>query len=275
MAKLIYGSVLSGGVKIHYYRTGDAKPPIVLLHGLTDNGLCWSRLALELEPFYDLVMVDQRGHGLSEAPERGYSSQEQARDVAEIIRSLNLKKPVIIGHSMGARNAFDTAFYYPDLVGSLILEDPPFSLDQGQESASEAQIQIGKKLEESIIAYHSKNLDELIEIRRTMHPEWDEVDIFQSAKAKQQVNPKVVMWLTEKREPWRELAGKIKCPVLLITADNALGALVTPETAREAAGYWKKSKVVHISGAGHNIRREKFDQYLTEVKGFLKQYAPY
>ena len=108
-----------------------------------------------------------------------------------------------------------------------------------------------------------------------MHPTWDETESFQWAKSKLQVNPNVVLGIMEKRETWQEMVGRIKCPGLLITADTSSGARVTQETASEAAGIWKKCKVVHIPGAGHNIRREQFELYLAEVKAFLKEYAPY
>jgi N-formylmaleamate deformylase len=274
MAKLIYGNVVSGGVKIHYYRTGEAKPPVILLHGLSDNGLCWSKLALALEPFYDLIMVDQRGHGLSDAPESGYGLENQSRDIVEIIRSLMLKKPVIIGHSMGAINAFATGAYFPDLVGCLILEDPPLWASQEQESLNEAQAR-AEKFKQAILANKTKTLDQLIEMCRSMHPTWDDVESFQWAKAKQQVSPNTVLGMTEKRESWRILATRITCPVLLITADTASGALVSEATAEEATAYWKQSKVVNIPGAGHNIRREQFSPYMAAVKDFLKEYAPY
>ncbi|MGD0100048.1 MAG: alpha/beta hydrolase, partial [Acidobacteriota bacterium] len=39
------GNVIIDGIKIHYYRSGGKKPPIVLLHGATDDGLCWGRTA--------------------------------------------------------------------------------------------------------------------------------------------------------------------------------------------------------------------------------------
>lgn len=41
--------VHTNGIRIHYTRTGGDKPALVLLHGITDNGLCWSRTALHLE----------------------------------------------------------------------------------------------------------------------------------------------------------------------------------------------------------------------------------
>ena len=65
--------VIANGIRNHYYRTGGDKPPLLLVHGFTDNGLCWTRLARVLQRDYDIIMPDARGHGLSEAPEGGYT----------------------------------------------------------------------------------------------------------------------------------------------------------------------------------------------------------
>ncbi len=57
------GNVIIDGIKIHYYRSGGKKPPIVLLHGATDDGLCWGRTAQELAERYDVIMPDAQGAG--------------------------------------------------------------------------------------------------------------------------------------------------------------------------------------------------------------------
>jgi N-formylmaleamate deformylase len=43
------GNVIANGIRIHYHRTGGDKPPVVLSHGSTDNGLYWTRVAQALE----------------------------------------------------------------------------------------------------------------------------------------------------------------------------------------------------------------------------------
>src|SRR5258708_27029805 len=113
------------GVKTHYTRTGGTKPPLVLVHGFTDDGLCWTPVAEILSPAYDIIMVDARGHGFSEAPETGYGPQEQAADLNGVISALALEKPAVLGHSMGAITALTLAGIYPDVAGAILLEDPP------------------------------------------------------------------------------------------------------------------------------------------------------
>lgn len=47
-------------INMHYTRTGGNKPPLILLHGLTGNGACWTPVAKELENDYDIIMPDAR-----------------------------------------------------------------------------------------------------------------------------------------------------------------------------------------------------------------------
>lgn len=57
------GDTMINGVKIHYYRTGGNKPPFVLLHGATDNGLCRTPVAEKLADKYDVIMPDALATG--------------------------------------------------------------------------------------------------------------------------------------------------------------------------------------------------------------------
>ncbi|NJN80882.1 MAG: alpha/beta hydrolase [Caldilineaceae bacterium] len=133
------GRVAANGISLEYHRTGGNRPPILLAHGATDRGLCWIRLAKALEKEYELIMVDARGHGKSDAPAAGYSSIDHAADLAGVIRALGLEKPAVIGHSMGAASAAQLAVAHPDLIACAILEDPPWREATGDELPSERE----------------------------------------------------------------------------------------------------------------------------------------
>ena len=120
------GDVVANGIKIHYYRTGGNKLPLVLSHGATDNGLCWTRLARALEAGYDVIMPDARGHGLSGAPQEVYTAAERAADLAGFVEALGLEQPAVGGHSMGAGTTLRLVADYPELARCAILEDPGF-----------------------------------------------------------------------------------------------------------------------------------------------------
>ncbi|MBI9046770.1 MAG: alpha/beta hydrolase [Anaerolineaceae bacterium] len=268
--KLSYGHVVVDDVKLHYYRTGDEKPAVILLHGLTDNGLCWGRIAFALEPFYDVIMLDARGHGLSQSAHSGFSIEERAADVAGLIKELGLDKPVIMGHSFGAETAALTAAYYPELVGGIILEDPPFWAEADKETEA-GRSERFTNFKEHITEIKNKSFDDLLEYAHKRHPGWDQTELFQWVKSKQQFNMDALKIIQEKRPSWRSFINRIKCPVLLIISENELGGIVTPEVAVEAAEKWKLAKVVQISDAGHNIRRDQYSAFLEVVKDYLKK----
>ncbi len=107
------GNVIIDGVKIHYYRSGGKKPPIVLLHGATDDGLCWGRTAQELAEQFDVIMPDAQGHGLSDRLGPDFSFNNHTKQAAGLVKELGLKRPIIMGHSMGAGTAVNLAVKYP------------------------------------------------------------------------------------------------------------------------------------------------------------------
>jgi len=264
------GDVVANGIKIHYSRTGGDKPPLVLSHGATDNGLCWVRLARALESDYDVIMPDARGHGLSAAPESGYTSADRAADLAGLIEALRLEKPAVGGHSMGAGTTFRLVADYPDISRCAILEDPGWRDTQPSEADQEAR---RARMRRDVAERRARGREGIIASGRQQHPDWAEEEFGPWADAKLQVSDKFsgAMRLPE-RPDWRELLPKVTCPVLLITADPDRGGIVTPEAAEEAQRLLPSLKVVHIQGAGHNVRREQFDAYLRAVRAFLAEH---
>lgn len=264
------GEVTANGITIHYHRTGGNKPPLVLSHGATDNGLCWTRLARALEGEYDIIMPDARGHGQSEAPDGGYDSSTRAADLAGFIAALGLEKPAVGGHSMGAMTTFYLAALYPDLPRCAILEDPVFrteTVEPSEQEQRERQERMRREAEER----RSMTREQLIARGRERSPSWDESEFGPWADAKMQVSPKFRMGGMRPAEftAWRDLLPKITCPTLLVTGDPDKGAIVTPEAAAEAERLNPRLKVVRLRGAGHNIRREQFDGFVQAVRDFL------
>jgi len=263
--------VMVNGLRFHYHRTGAGKPPVVLLHGATDNGLCWARVAQALQSEYDLIMIDARGHGLSDASETGYSADGQAADVAGLVKALHLDQPVLVGHSMGAATAATAAARYPGLARAIVLEDPPWR-DKAWGNAG-AQAEHAQLWRSNLLEYKAKSTDELAAICRAANPTWDDLDIIPWAESKKQFSASLDSFFTNLGglTQWRDVVSAITCPVLLIVADPAAGAIVTPQLACEAASLWRRGRVVHIPGAGHNVRREQFEAYMAAVAGFLKE----
>ena len=103
----------ANGLRLHYTRTGGDKPPLVLAHGFSDDGLCWTPVARALEDDYDMIMIEARGHGQSQAAEQNYSDVDLGNDLAGAIAALGLRRPAVLGHSMGAATALALAGAHP------------------------------------------------------------------------------------------------------------------------------------------------------------------
>lgn len=114
------------GAKIHYEVYGDpVNPPVVLIHGFGGSTYSWRETIPFLqENKYFIVAVDLKGFGLSEKGlNLDYSHVSQAQMVSDLLKNLNVKDAVIVGHSMGANVAIMLSMEHPDKVSKLILVD--------------------------------------------------------------------------------------------------------------------------------------------------------
>ncbi len=90
----------SDSVKIHYIEAGSGRP-IVLIPGWTMPAWIWQPQIDELSKKYHVIAVDPRSQGESDKPTFGHLPETRARDYKELVDHLQLKKPVLVGWSMG------------------------------------------------------------------------------------------------------------------------------------------------------------------------------
>src|SRR5271156_1222532 len=94
-------------LRFHFLEWGapDA-PPIVLLHGGHQSAHSWDLVSLHLAQRFRVLALDQRGHGDSEwVRDVAYSNHEMALDAEAFVAALGLQRAILVGHSMGGRNA--------------------------------------------------------------------------------------------------------------------------------------------------------------------------
>lgn len=261
--------IATNGITLHYTRTGGDKPPLVLAHGFSDDGLCWTPVAKALEGDYDVIMVDARGHGQSDGPESGYNPTTMAADLAGVITGLGLSKPVVMGHSMGGSTTMALAGLYPDLPGAIIIEDSGANNRMaGNTPEAKARMQ---QWHDRMVNLQSKTREEVLQQGRSDNPAWSEAELEPWSHAKLSFNLNALNRDGAGEMDWEEILGNISCPALLLYADPELGGGVTAERAAEMQQLLPQLQTVHIGGAGHNIRREQFDAYMDAVTSFLTQ----
>jgi pimeloyl-ACP methyl ester carboxylesterase len=121
------------GVKLHYQWVGAddpsvdgaERPTVVLLHGLTGNLAIWHlHIAPALRDHARVLTYDLRGHGYSSMPPTGYSADSHADDLGRLLDELDVTKPYLVGHSLGADVALYFAARHPERVEAVMAVEP-------------------------------------------------------------------------------------------------------------------------------------------------------
>ena len=105
---------------------GRAPLPIVALHGLASTAHWYERVAARLCHHYRVVAPDQRGHGQTTQPDRGYDWQSLAEDVAGLMDVVGIERAAVLGHSWGGNVAINVAAKFPERVAKLVMIDGGF-----------------------------------------------------------------------------------------------------------------------------------------------------
>lgn len=262
MASWATGILKSKGIDMHYLRTGGNKPPVVLLHGLMLSGACWTPLARALEEDYDVIMPDARGHGLSSAPDHGYSYDNLAADVVSLTDSLELASPVLLGHSMGGMTAAVVASLQSPRLRGLILADPTFLTPQRQQEVHESDVADQHRR----ILKRSKE-DYLAEVRARHNRRSPEViELF--AQARFQTSIQAFEILTPLNPDYVQLIKTLEVPSLLVIGD--VSPVISIEMATELAGLNQHLKVIQIAEAGHAVPYDQPEHFSKVIQPFLR-----
>ena len=271
------GCIIPNGIKIHYYRTGGDKPQLVINHGAGDDGLCWTRIAMELEKDYDVILPDARGHGKSASGKKDYSTPQRVADLAGLIQELKLDRPVVGGHSMGAESSMHLASNYPDLTRGIFLEDPPIILPGEKLGSGDQSVKmedIGKMMAKFMRMF--KLMPKFIGIRlaRKASPTYPDNEILPWINSKKRLSfdflKSMATMEMDISDPF-EVFRLITVPVLLFIGDREKMSIVSQEAAQKAVQVSNKIQVVHLAGASHDIRRTRYNGYMPALKKFLEE----
>lgn len=111
------------GVNIYYehYKNAD-KQSLVLIHGFLSSTFSFRKLIPLLKNDFNLIAVDLPPFGRSEKSKKFiYSYKNMAEVVLELIQLLNVKNPILVGHSMGGQISLYAAKQRPELIKKVVL----------------------------------------------------------------------------------------------------------------------------------------------------------
>lgn len=243
---------------VHHWGPPDA-PPVLLLHGLTDDGTEWPDAVRRWQPTYRLIAPDLRGHGRSprfDEPDLHRCHELWLADVLDLLSGIDTP-PIVIGHSLGGLLALRAAAAAPSLVRGLVLEDP--AAPTGREVPDPA-----------FVAHQQRFLDSFSDggeqqrARMRVESNWptDEIDAW--AAGKPMVDRGMIRHGLTLGEPiWEPLFDRLTVPTLLMLPASSLMApdkdRITNPLVRF---YWGE-------GVGHCVRRDDPDAYHAVVDPFL------
>lgn len=265
MTTWISGVCEANDIDLHYLRTGGAGDPVVLLHGLTGDGACWTPLARVLEGEFDVVMPDARGHGGSSGPHHGYRYDDHASDVVGLIRGLELSRPVLLGHSMGGMTAALVASRGAGVIRGLVLVDPTFLSPERQREVRDSDVADRHRR-----ALALRKAD-LVAQARARHPRRSPEIIELLAEARLRTRMGAFDVLTPPNPEYCDVVRAIDVPSLIVIGDSS--PVVTLEMATELRSLNPRVRIEQVQGAGHGLPFERPERLGEVVATFLRELA--
>ncbi|AEI45421.1 alpha/beta fold hydrolase [Paenibacillus mucilaginosus] len=233
------------GIRLSYRDAGEGTP-VVLLHGFCGSSAYWDELVPLLEGRCRLIVPDLRGHGDSSAPEGPYAMETFAEDIAGFLKSLDIGRAVVLGHSLGGYITLALAERHPDLLlgFGLIHSTPLPDDDKGKEGRLKAMDTI-----------REQGLPAFIEglVPKLFAPAHLETMPQAVAKAKEiglGTSPEGAVRTLEgmrARPDRRNVIEETKLPALLVAGTG--DGVIAPEKTFAAEG--ERTTKRQIDGAGH------------------------
>ncbi|MQA16938.1 MAG: alpha/beta fold hydrolase [Pseudonocardiaceae bacterium] len=250
--------VRSGTLRLHVLDYGGDGPPLVILPGITSPAITMDFVARELTDLVRPVVVDVRGRGLSDTGD-SYTLVDYADDTVAVLDGLGLNRPLLLGHSMGARIAAVTAAREAALAGT-VLVDPPMSGPGRGPYPTSLEAFLGQLAR----AQRGTTADEVAEA----WPRWP--------RREQQLRAR---WLSScdaaaieathrgfETEDFFTAWPSVAPTVLIHGSDSPV---VTAEGAAEAAARNRAARLIEVPGSGHMVFWDQPAAALTALRTVL------
>jgi len=249
-------------LRLHLLATGNPQGrPVLFLHGITENARAFEPILLALPDDLYALSLDWRGRGESGKPEIGFGLREYTGDLLTVWNHFSgySDKPLLVGHSMGGRAACAFAALYPDLVGGVVLVDPPIS-GPGRRPFP---LPISRFLEPKralaagdIPLFRSFYSGEGFDYDRKARElaECSEQAIVQSYEAMN-------------KDPFHVYYRMLRIPALLITA--GLSPLITADDEEELCSLNPSVLVKRFDDVGHEVHKQAPERLVRQLLDFL------
>ena len=270
ISTVIEGSATTrSGVIIHYLQSGDSADPraLVLIPGWRLPAHLWKGQLHEFAQTMRVIAVDPRSQGPSTKTGEGNSPEVRAQDLHEVMLTLRISHPVLVGWSQGAQ---DVAAYLQKYgsasVAGIVLVDSPVSIGP---SEVKEHPEFSQAILSGIPAYMSDPQAYSAGLVRSLfkqsHPDLD-FEAIVKATLQTPVDTGVAMLIADifGADRMSPLA-KLDRPALVIAASSS--PLLAQQ--KDMAAKMPRAKFVAINDAGHAVFVDQPKQFNEALKGFL------
>lgn len=112
---------MAGSTALHIADSGVGEKCVVLLHGYLESMYVWDDFAPLLTPSVRVITVDIPGHGISEIKGEVHTMEMVADVLHQMLKSLEIERVTMVGHSMGGYVALAFCARYPEQLDGLVL----------------------------------------------------------------------------------------------------------------------------------------------------------
>jgi pimeloyl-ACP methyl ester carboxylesterase len=254
--------IVSNGISIHAEEQGDGDLSLVFLHYWGGSSRTWKHITAALAPRFHTVAIDHRGWGESDAPADGYGLADLAADAEGVIKKLNLRRYVLVGHSMGGKVAQLMASRRPSGLVGLVLVAPspptPMAMPEPARAAMASAYDDRKTVEATI--------DNVLTAKPLSPEDREQViaDSLRGAFAAKQAWPHVAS-----QEDITVHVAAVNVPALVIAGE--LDAVDSPATLQAELLSRLPHAVMHVlPGTGHLSMLESVDGLLLLIERFCR-----
>ena len=245
---------------------GEGRPPALLLHGFTGHAHAWDTLSIALQPRYHVMALDQRGHGDSD-PADVYNAVAAFPDLAGVVDELALSQLVLIGLSMGGRNAMYFTAQRPEVVARLVIVDigPEISKRASAPSSGPPEPETWDSIEQAAQHLYGANPYPGIHYYRWV--------VSHSLRARGdgrlvwKWHPSIKERRTNPDVDWWALLRRITPPTLVLR--GAESTVLDRDVAERMATTLPRGRFVEIPRAVHTLHEDNPDAVLAALRDFL------